>query len=123
MAEVMVYEMVGGGIRYVVPNERLRNVGETDRAFVSRMATRAEQRDPTLRTALRKLAVNQTVIAGLDRSKRYAWRLNLAGTTVVVDDTIPVPTRTIDTRIDALNLSTFTAAQQAQLRAQLKALL
>lgn len=111
---VRAYEMPDGTVRILVPNEKRRLPGESDAAFIVRLAARAERKDPSLKTALRSIDVDKTIVDGLDRSKRYAYRFDALKTAVVVDPSVPVP---VDPRAAAIDAETsFTAAQRAAMK-------
>jgi hypothetical protein len=118
--KVRAYEMPDGTVRIVVPSTTTNPqvAGETDDQFIARKAAKAEEKDPTLKTALRHVDVDKTVADTLDRSKRYAYRFNALKTSVVVDPLVPVPVDAVkvarDARIDAM--VGFTAAQKAALK-------
>ena len=98
--KVMVYAMTAafgygdGHVRIVVPDYRLKRGGETDDQFITRVATEAEQHDPSLTTATAKQIIDKSVIdalpkisgvVGSRKQARQAWRFNAGRTAVVVD--------------------------------------
>ena len=116
MAKIMAYEMADGTVQFVIPSKTTnpQRPGETDDQFIARKAAKAEAKSPTLRTAVRKVAIDETVAAALDRSKRHAYRFNALKTGVVVDPLVPAP---IDPRAAAIDAEpSFTAAQRAAMK-------
>lgn len=75
--KVRIYS--GTPARVLLPNERLRETGETDDAFLARIAARAEAADATLTGGV---DVDAATLPA-DRDFRAAWRVN--GQTLNID--------------------------------------
>ncbi|MGH9876203.1 MAG: hypothetical protein ACRD5H_01065 [Nitrososphaerales archaeon] len=101
MPKYRVYTEPGGNVRILHPNEKMRKLGESDDAFITRMGAHAETGDPSL-AGLPFIDVPQSEVLALDRAKRHKWRCQ--GLTCVVNNAIPDlpnPKQPLLDRIDA----------------------
>lgn len=111
MPKVRCFQPPGAPVRIVVPNERLRNPGESDDAFCARIAADAVAKDPTL-AGLPFVDVPKTVVDGLPRALRHKWRV--VGATVAMSPGAPDLPHPKQTLIDEIaNASTIDALKIA----------
>ena len=70
---VRVFNREDGGVSILKPNERLRLKGETDNAFIERIAAGPMKNDPGL-AKLKYIDVEEASLPS-DRTDRNSWRL------------------------------------------------
>ena len=116
MAKFRVYTELSGNVRVLHPNEKMREVGETDDVFIARIGAHAEAADPSL-AGLPSVDVLDTVVSALDRSKRHKWRVS--GGALNVDNTVPDPPNPKQGLINAINAAGDINAIKAILRQML----
>lgn len=114
--KVRVFQPPGQQVQILILNEKLRLEGESDDDFLNRIAPGEVEKCNLV--GLPFADIDKAEVYALDRSKRYAWRLD--GKKVKIDNAVPEPRHPKQDSVDKINAATTLDELKAALSMHIK---